>query len=57
VVTSGGFGVSLGKAVAMGYVDSHYAALATQVFVLLPGKKLPITVSKLPFVPQRYYRG
>jgi len=57
VVTSGGFGGSLGKAVAMGYVDSVYAALDTQVFALLRGKKVPVTVSKMPFVPQRYYRG
>ncbi|ROS00030.1 aminomethyltransferase [Sinobacterium caligoides] len=57
VVTSGGFGGTFGKAVAMGYVDIAHAALETEVFALLRGKKVPVTVSKMPFVPQRYYRG
>ncbi|CAH0990154.1 Aminomethyltransferase [Sinobacterium norvegicum] len=56
-VTSGGFGASLGKAVAMGFVTFDNAAIGTEVFALLRGKKVPVIVSKTPFVPQRYYRG
>lgn len=56
-VTSGTFAPSLGAPVAMAYVDSRYSALDTELFALVRGKKLPMTVSKMPFVPQRYYRG
>ncbi|MBA1294806.1 glycine cleavage system aminomethyltransferase GcvT [Pseudomonas lurida] len=56
-VCSGGFGPSLGAPLAMGYLNSAFTALDTQVFALVRGKKVPVRVSKLPFVPQRYYRG
>ena len=56
-VCSGGFGPTLGGPLAMGYLDSAFVALDTQVFALVRGKKVPLRVSKMPFVPQRYYRG
>ncbi|WP_375739095.1 glycine cleavage system aminomethyltransferase GcvT [Pseudomonas boanensis] len=56
-VTSGGFGPSLGGPLAMGYLDSRYTALETEVFALVRGKPVPMRVVKTPFVPQRYYRG
>ncbi|MFC5696802.1 glycine cleavage T C-terminal barrel domain-containing protein, partial [Pseudomonas sp. GCM10022186] len=56
-VTSGGFGPSLGGPLAMGLLDSRYAALETEVFALVRGKPLPMHVVRTPFVPQRYYRG
>lgn len=56
-VTSGGFGPTLGAPVAMGYVDSDFAALDTQLFAVVRGKQVPVKVAKTPFVPQRYYRG
>ncbi|WP_339543564.1 glycine cleavage system aminomethyltransferase GcvT [Pseudomonas sp. RA_35y_Pfl2_P32] len=56
-VCSGGFGPSLGAPLAMGYLDSAYVALDTQVWAIVRGKKVPLLVSKMPFVPQRYYRG
>ncbi len=56
-VTSGSFGPSAEAPVAMGYVDSAYAALDTEVFAMVRGKALPMTVTKMPFVPQRYHRG
>ncbi|MHC8326673.1 glycine cleavage system aminomethyltransferase GcvT [Pseudomonas sp. LB1P83] len=56
-VTSGGFGPSFGGPVAMGYVESTYAALDTEVFALVRGKAVPMHVVKMPFVAQRYYRG
>ncbi|NGN96208.1 glycine cleavage system aminomethyltransferase GcvT [Grimontia sp. S25] len=57
VVTSGTFGPTKGQPVAMGYVATASAAIGTEVFAEVRGKKLPMTVEKMPFVPQRYYRG
>ncbi|WP_409300167.1 glycine cleavage system aminomethyltransferase GcvT [Pseudomonas sp. KCJK8993] len=56
-VCSGGFGPTLGGPLAMGYLDIRYTALDTQVCAIVRGKKVPMLVSKMPFVPQRYYRG
>lgn len=56
-VSSGGFGPSLGAPVAMGYVASAHAALDSEVFALVRGKRVPMKVARTPFVPQRYYRG
>ncbi|WP_432695246.1 glycine cleavage system aminomethyltransferase GcvT [Marinobacterium sp. YM272] len=56
-VTSGSFGPSIGKPVAMAYIDTAHAALDTVVFASVRGKLLPMTVTKMPFVEQRYYRG
>ena len=56
-VCSGGFGPTLGAPLAMGYLDSAHSALDSQVWALVRGKKVPMRVSKMPFVPQRYYRG
>ncbi|MFI8396185.1 glycine cleavage system aminomethyltransferase GcvT [Pseudomonas sp. NPDC078863] len=56
-VCSGGFGPTLGGPLAMGYLDSAYVALETPVWAIVRGKKVQMLVSKMPFVPQRYYRG
>ena len=56
-VCSGGFGPSLGGPLAMGYLDSAFTALDTPVSALVRGKRVALRVSKMPFVPQRYYRG
>ena len=56
-VTSGGFGPSLGAPLAMGYVQSEYAALDSEVFAQVRGKLVPMVVVRTPFVAQRYYRG
>jgi aminomethyltransferase len=55
-VCSGGFGPTLGGPLAMGYLDSAYIALDTPVWAMFVGKGA-FLVSKMPFVPQRYYRG
>jgi glycine cleavage system T protein (aminomethyltransferase) len=57
VVTSGGFGPSLDAPLAMGYVVKDYAAVGTELNAMVRGKPRPVTVEKMPFVPQRYYRG
>ncbi len=57
IVTSGGFGPSVGKPVALGYVPVALAEVGTTVFAEVRGKRLPMVVSKTPFVAPGYYRG
>ena len=56
-VTSGLIGPTINQPIAMGYVESGYAALGTQVQALVRGKAVPMEVAALPFVPNRYVRG
>ncbi|WP_394729708.1 glycine cleavage system aminomethyltransferase GcvT [Altererythrobacter sp. GH1-8] len=56
-VTSGGFSPTLGHPIAMAYVDVAHAANGTQLECEVRGKRLAATVSPMPFVPHRYYRG
>jgi len=56
-VTSGGFAPTLGRAVAMGYVDSAHAASGTRVDLLVRGKPVPAAIAPMPFVKHAYYRG
>ena len=57
VVTSGGFGPSVGGPVGMAYIDTEFGAPGTEIEILLRGKARPAQVTKMPFVEQRYYRG
>jgi aminomethyltransferase len=57
VVTSGGFGPSVGAPVAMGFVQRGYAAVGTPVGLVVRGKPLGARVVALPFHPHAYYRG
>jgi aminomethyltransferase len=57
IVTSGGFGPSVGAPVAMGYVASDYAAPGTPVGLVVRGKTLAAAVGALPFHPHAYFRG
>ena len=56
-VTSGLLAPSINQPIAMGYVAAKYAALGTQVHAIVRGKPVPMLVSAMPFVPNRYYRG
>lgn len=56
-VTSGGFSPTLGAPIAMAYVDGAHAAEGTELTCEVRGKHLPATVTPMPFVPHRYYRG
>ncbi|MET0394255.1 MAG: glycine cleavage system aminomethyltransferase GcvT [Chitinophagaceae bacterium] len=49
VVTSGTQAPSLGKAIAMGYVRTAFAAIDTPVFVKVRDKLLQAKVAKIPF--------
>jgi aminomethyltransferase len=55
-ITSGGFGPSVHGPVAMGYVETAFAAAGTPLLLLVRDKALPATVVKLPFVPNRFKR-
>ncbi len=56
-VTSGGFAPTLGRAVAMGYVDKALSANGTKVELLVRGKPAPAEIVPMPFVKHAYYRG
>src|SRR5262249_7717982 len=55
-VTSGGFGPSVNRPVAMGYLPADLAAPGTRVFAEVRGQRLPMIVATLPFVPHNYKR-
>jgi aminomethyltransferase len=57
VVTSGGFGPSVGAPIAIGYVARAHAAIGTPVSLVVRGKPLSASVVALPFYPHAYYRG
>ena len=56
-VCSGGFGPTLGAPLAMAYLDIAFTPVDTPVWAIVRGKRVPMKVSKMPFVAQRYYRG
>jgi aminomethyltransferase len=56
-VTSGGFAPTLGRAVAMGYVDRSHSANGTKLELLVRGKPVPAEIVPMPFVKHAYYRG
>jgi aminomethyltransferase len=55
-VTSGGFGPSVGGPVAMGYVTASVATSSAPLYAELRGERVPVRLSKLPFVPPSYKR-
>ena len=56
VLTSGGFSPTLQRPIAMAYVDRAHAATGTTLEIDVRGKRLPATVTAMPFVPHRYHR-
>ncbi len=57
VVTSGSLGPTVNQPVALGYVQTAYAAQGTEVFALVRDKRVAMTVAATPFAPHRYFRG
>lgn len=55
-VTSGGFCPVVGAPVAMGYVPAGFAKTGTGLELIVRNRRLPATVSDMPFVSNRYYR-
>ena len=56
-VTSGLLAPTADKPVALAYVQAEYASVGTRLNAMVRGKAVPMEVSPLPFVPNRYYRG
>lgn len=56
-ITSGGFSPTLGKPIAMGYVDINVTSEGTELLAMVRNKPLPITVAPLPFVKHNYFRS
>ena len=56
-ITSGVFGPSAGKAVAMGYVNKSFSKRGTKVNVQIRKKQFEMEVTRMPFVPARFFKG
>ncbi|MEC7764503.1 MAG: glycine cleavage system aminomethyltransferase GcvT [Pseudomonadota bacterium] len=55
-ITSGAFGPSIERPMSMGYVPADLAAPGTALFGEVRNKRLPVTVTPLPFRPTTYKR-
>ena len=56
-ITSGCPSPTLGKNIAMGYIKDGFHKSGTDVAVLVRGKQRKATVTKMPFVPSKYWKG
>ena len=56
VVTSGAPSPTLNQNIAMGYVQAPFRKAGTNVQVQVRGKKRPAVVTKMPFVPTKYFK-
>lgn len=56
-VTSGLLAPTFNQPIAMGYVPTELSANGTLLHAMVRGKVVPMIVSAMPFVPNRYYRG
>lgn len=56
IVTSGGFGPTIGRPISIGYVNAEHANAGTKIGLLIRGKINPAEVVTLPFVKQNYKR-
>lgn len=57
IVTSGCPSPSLGKNIAMGYIQDGFHKAGTEVDVLVRGRPRKAVIAKMPFVPTKYWRG
>jgi aminomethyltransferase len=55
-ITSGGFGPSANGPIAMGMVETAFAAIGTKLDLIVRGQPLPAAVISMPFVPHTYKR-
>ncbi|KAJ3471028.1 hypothetical protein MRS44_001127 [Fusarium solani] len=56
-ITSGVPSPTLGKNIAMGYIKNGQHKAGTEVDVVVRGKKRQGVVTKMPFVPTKYWKG
>ncbi len=55
-VTSGGHSPTLDRPIAMGFVAAAYAKIGTSLEAEVRGKRVPVQVTAMPFVPHHYVR-
>jgi aminomethyltransferase len=55
-VTSGTVSPGVNQPIAMGYVAANHTAPGAELFAEVRGKRVPMQVAPLPFVPHRYFR-
>ena len=55
-ITSGGFGPTVGGPLAMGLISADHSKLGATIFGELRGKRLPLTITKMPFTPANFKR-
>ena len=55
-ITSGTFGPSINRSIAMGYVKINYSKPGTKIFLDVRGKKYEAKISELPFYKKSYVR-
>ena len=56
-VTSGTLAPTADQPIAMAYLPADHAIAQHEVYAEVRGKRLPMRVSPMPFVPHRYHRG
>jgi aminomethyltransferase len=56
-VTSGGFGPSINRPIAIARIKKNYIENQSKLFALVRDKKIAVEIVKLPFIKQNYYRG
>ncbi|KAJ4422652.1 Aminomethyltransferase, mitochondrial [Gnomoniopsis sp. IMI 355080] len=56
-ITSGCPSPTLGKNIAMGYVKDGFHKSGTELDVVVRGRNRKATVTKMPFVPTKYWKG
>ena len=56
-ICSACYGASVGGPIAMAYVARSLGEPGTALQVDVRGRMVPVTVTRMPFTPQRYFRG
>jgi aminomethyltransferase len=56
IMTSGGFAPSVNAPIAMGFVATEHAVIGTKLEAEVRGKRVPVTVTAMPFIPHTYHR-
>lgn len=53
IVTSGALSPTLGHPIGMAYVDPQFCEVGTEIFIDVRGKRIPATVTSLPFYKRK----
>jgi aminomethyltransferase len=56
-ICSACYGASVGGPIAMAYIERELEQPGTKLRVVVRDKQVPVTVTRMPFSPQRYFRG